>query len=538
MSSKNKKTATLFLSIGTAILLLLGLWLHSKEVQMKEYMYSIDSNLTDGLIGEQTTTEMVTEVAVDDNGELYERVDDTNIGGSVELHESRILNDFENAKKSKLTYSVLSGFSVVIGIIGLLSMVFLLRKEGVIFTTEVATTLLMISIERILHTQFIYAFEVIVLLLLLFLLPYSIHDIIKWCSRRFSIEDCVSHRIGTYLSKRNNKTYQYPVTVLVWMFINIIICFVFSYLVIFEESYGENKFIICFIIISLINVILALATLVKYIRQVIHLEKQIERLSAGENIEISSGIYENLERRLISLKDERDMAIDEALKSERFKVDLITNVSHDLRTPLTSILGYGELLTSEELSPLGRERLDCLNSKTEYMKNLVDELFELTKISSGVIQPKNEEIDLIKLIEQTIGLFEDKLVSAKLTIKRHFNTDSIHIKTDGAMLHQIFANLLGNAIKYSPVESRIHIKVAKDDSYILLRMSNVSSYEMDFTEEEITKRFVRGDKARSTSGSGIGLAIVKTYADALGGEFHVEIDDEQFVAVVKLPDNN
>lgn len=235
------------------------------------------------------------------------------------------------------------------------------------------------------------------------------------------------------------------------------------------------------------------------------------------------------------IQTEHREAVAQAVADERFRVDLIANVSHDLRTPLTAILGYGELLEKQPMSEDGKTQLSKLNRKAGYMRDLVDSLFELTKVSSGVLEPKREPIDLLRLLEQTVGFFDDPLTAAGLTVKRQYASQTAPLNSDGTMLHQVFSNLLGNAIKYALKGTRIYLELTEAEGKYLVRMVNTASYEMDFTAEEIVQRFARGDKARSTQGSGLGLAIAQTYAEALGGSFEIVIDGDQFNAIVTLP---
>ena len=169
------------------------------------------------------------------------------------------------------------------------------------------------------------------------------------------------------------------------------------------------------------------------------------------------------------------------------------------------------------------------------MNDLVEALFELTKVSSGVTASKKDEIDLIRLLEQTIGLFDDQLHTAGLTVRRHYPSESMIVVTDGARMHQVFANLLTNAIKYALPGTRIHLEVTETGENYRVRMVNTASYEMDFQPEEIMQRFARADKARTTKGSGLGLAIAQTYTESVGGSFHIAIDGDQFSAIVALP---
>lgn len=266
-----------------------------------------------------------------------------------------------------------------------------------------------------------------------------------------------------------------------------------------------------------------------------HLQQQLENYRKGMEVTPREGAFVQTEELLLHVQAQHEEAVQKAVTSERFKVELISNVSHDLRTPLTAILGYSELLQQEKLSPDGQEQLRHLHLKAGYMNDLVESLFELTKVSSGSVQSKKERIDLIRLLEQTLGLFDDQLEAAGLSVRRHYEQETACVITDGARMHQVFANLLGNAIKYALPGTRIHLEVREREQYYRIRMVNTASYEMDFEPEEIMQRFARGDKARSTKGSGLGLAIAQTYTESVGGTFRVGVDGDQFSAIVELP---
>ena len=266
-----------------------------------------------------------------------------------------------------------------------------------------------------------------------------------------------------------------------------------------------------------------------------HFQQQLDHYRQSLPITVGKGSFSSAEQQLLQIQEQHKQAVRAAVTSERFKVELISNVSHDLRTPLTSILGYSELLQREALSPQGQEQLRRLHRKAGYMNELVESLFELTKVSSGVVESKKEDIDLIRLLEQTLGLFDDQLAEAGLIVRRSYCGESLPLVTDGARIHQVFANLLGNAIKYALKDTRIYIEVTEQKNSYLIRMTNTASYEMDFKAEEILQRFARGDKARSTKGSGLGLAIAQTYTESVGGSFRVSVDGDQFNAFVELP---
>ncbi|MBR6825638.1 MAG: GHKL domain-containing protein, partial [Oscillospiraceae bacterium] len=270
----------------------------------------------------------------------------------------------------------------------------------------------------------------------------------------------------------------------------------------------------------------------KYGRDLHHLKNQLDNYEFGRPIAVGNGTFAEAEAQLLALQAHHEEAVRAAVAGERFKVELISNVSHDLRTPLTSILGYSELLQKETLSQEGQEQLRRLHQKASYMNELVESLFELTKVSSGVLESKKEQIDLLRLLEQTIGLFDDELNHTGMVVKRNYRSDTLLLITDGARMHQVFSNLLGNAIKYALPGTRIYLEIKEQDSTYLIRMTNTASYEMDFDPSEIMERFARGDKARSTKGSGLGLAIAQTYTESVGGTFHVEVDGDQFSAIV------
>jgi signal transduction histidine kinase len=296
------------------------------------------------------------------------------------------------------------------------------------------------------------------------------------------------------------------------------------------------RVLLCLLFLLGVELVTVLS-LFRYGTALLHLQQQLDSFRSGAEISVLGGPFSETEEKLKAVQSAHAEAIRQAVTGERFKVELISNVSHDLRTPLTAILGYGELLEQQPMSEEGKLQLSRLNQKAGYMRDLVDSLFELTKVSSGVLEPKREAIDLIRLLEQTIGLFDDQLTAAGLQVKRQYAMREAVLNTDGAMLHQVFANLLGNAIKYALKGSRIYLEAAETDTDYRVRMVNTASYEMDFTAEEIVQRFARGDKARSTQGSGIGLAIAQTYTEAVGGAFRIVIDGDQFSAIVTLPKN-
>lgn len=532
MFSKNKKWMAQILPLVTAILLFLSCFAYRKaeeNSQTAEHMYAVQPTT------EPTTMEMRTTESVSDgdvNGVAAEANDPSYAAAVLEYTVAQ--EDLKKVQTVARNYRIVFICALVIGIAAWIGSFVVLHSYPVILGVELDVLVVTMAVYQVITWDVTAWISWVILFLLLWMSVYAWHDLVAWGRHRCSMDATVAFRIADTCRKRTGHGYVFLVSAGVWFLLTAV---AFSLLVntaVHNRTLSSAYFLIAIIVCGFCMLI-AFCAVIRYVRALAHMEKQVGRLHQGLEPELKHDIYADTESMLADLKQARDQAIEEAIVSERFKVDLITNVSHDLRTPLTSILGYGELLCGETLSEDGRAWLAQLNGKAGYMRDLVDELFELTKISSGAIKAKRKDFDLIKLLEQTIGLLEDKLQAQELTVKRHYSAEHVVIQSDGAMLHQVFVNLVGNAIKYSPAHARIHIRVTESESDVTVRMSNVASYEMNFTPEEIVQRFARGDKARSTKGSGLGLAIAQTYTDAVGGTFHIEIDDEQFIAVVEIP---
>ena len=383
------------------------------------------------------------------------------------------------------------------------------------------------SIDYILFAPTVATLTIIFESMTAFAFLTGIRELFGWIRARFSLSWCLVHRVA----KRCTTPQMSLLTFVAWIVLSL------SGLIYFFNVNTRYQPIVICIFSFLTAAVFGVCCLWKYGSDLNHFKKQLDNYQHGKPIAVGNGAFAQTEAQLLDVQAQHEEAVRTAVTSERFKVELISNVSHDLRTPLTSILGYSELLQNEALSPEGQEQLRRLHQKAGYMNDLVESLFELTKVSSGVVESKRDQIDLVRLLEQTIGLFDDQLVSAGLIVKRSYCADTIPAITDGARMHQVFANLLGNAIKYALAGTRIYLEVRETDESFLIRMMNTASYEMDFKPDEIMQRFARGDKARSTKGSGLGLAIAQTYTESVGGTFRVSVDGDQFSAIVELPKN-
>lgn len=225
-------------------------------------------------------------------------------------------------------------------------------------------------------------------------------------------------------------------------------------------------------------------------------------------------------------------SLDEQMKSERMKVALVTNVSHDLKTPLTSIISYVELLSKEELSETAKDYVNILADKSERLKHIVSDLFDLAKSTSGNMPVDFESIDLKKLLEQTLADMEDDITKSGLTVKTKLPDNPIRIYSDGKKLYRVFQNIIDNALKYSLTGTRVYVETEEAQGNVNVIIKNTAAYEMDFTPEEVLQRFNRGDKARTTEGSGLGLSIAESFTSVCGGSFKVDIDGDLFKVTI------
>ncbi len=221
-------------------------------------------------------------------------------------------------------------------------------------------------------------------------------------------------------------------------------------------------------------------------------------------------------------------SINEQMKSERMKVQLVTNVSHDLKTPLTSIISYTDLLSKEELPPAAADYVAILKEKSEKLSHIVSDLFDLAKSQTGNLPLSIETLDIKKLVEQTLADMSDRINTSTLQFKPSLPEHPVMISGDGKKLYRALQNLIDNALKYSFEGTRVYITLTASDGQAILTIKNTAVSEMNFTPSEVLSRFYRGDSSRSTEGSGLGLSIAESFVGACGGIFKVDVDGDLF----------
>lgn len=230
-----------------------------------------------------------------------------------------------------------------------------------------------------------------------------------------------------------------------------------------------------------------------------------------------------------------ETAVDEKSRADRMKVELITNVSHDLKTPLTSIINYVDLLCEEDMTPAAKDYVLALRDKSYKLKSMVQDVFDVSKATSGNMNVEKVVLDLSKLIRQTLADMDERIAESNLSFKINLPEEPVYIEGDGEKLYRIFQNLFVNALQYSLDYSRVHVGLNIQNHVATATVKNTSRGELNFDNNEITERFVRADASRTTEGSGLGLSIAKSFAEACGGEFWIETDADMFVAVVRFP---
>lgn len=266
------------------------------------------------------------------------------------------------------------------------------------------------------------------------------------------------------------------------------------------------------------------------------LDSQIERMREGnlkEDLELSeaSDLKQTAEN-LNQIRQGMEYAIAEQTKSERMKVELVANVSHDIKTPLTSIVSYVELLKQEEdLPQYVKEYIQILGEKSERLKEMVQDVFEVSKAASGQLPVEMEELDFGKLLRQTLADMDAAIVQSGLTFRTAIPEEPILIRADGQRMYRVFQNLMQNALQYSLAGSRVYLTLRTESGKAEAVIKNTSAVELA-SSVDFTERFVRGDESRTDGGSGLGLSIAKSFTEACGGQLQVETNADLFIVTV------
>ncbi|MCI9304831.1 histidine kinase dimerization/phospho-acceptor domain-containing protein [Clostridium sp.] len=292
----------------------------------------------------------------------------------------------------------------------------------------------------------------------------------------------------------------------------------------------------------LAGLILTIVYIVLLIKNLVYLDKIMVGVKAGAEGKLNYKIDEKgrghlreLAHDINNIKEGLKKSVENEMKSENMKTELITNVSHDLKTPLTSIINYIDLLKRENIEPeSARDYVSILDKKSQRLKVLIEDLFEASKAASGAMELNITKIDVGQLLKQALGENDERFIESKLEVKLNIPNEKIFINGDGKRLYRVFENLISNIVKYSLTNTRVYIDMFKENDEVTIVMKNISAYELSFDTNEITNRFKRGDDSRSTEGSGLGLAIAKSIVELHNGSFKIEVDGDLFKSIIKL----
>lgn len=321
-------------------------------------------------------------------------------------------------------------------------------------------------------------------------------------------------------------------TIIVYIFVFLAYVFIIKNF----ASYGYYSVGI-YSLIFLINTIILLHQLSLLI-EISEITTKIETMGSGnmENIiECRNAELQELGKNINNIKQGMKKAVEESMKAERLKTDLITNVSHDLKTPLTSIINYTDLLKKEKIeNENAKKYIDILEKKSKKLKILTEDLIEVSKISSGNETVALEKIDFKELVLQANGEFAEKFKEKNLEVISNLPKEAVIVDLDGKKMWRVLENLYQNVYKYSLENTRVYVDLIVND-HIVFTIKNISKEELNISPDELMERFIRGDSSRHTGGNGLGLSIAKDLSKLNGGTLKIEIDGDLFVSRLELP---
>ena len=333
--------------------------------------------------------------------------------------------------------------------------------------------------------------------------------------------------------KMNNKKI-YTIIKYVWIFIPLTIIQVII-MSTYDYNYGLFEFSVYTApLLSIALCVISIFIIKDKVNKIETIRNGIYKIKNGNiehKIEIKKDLlFDDIVKDINEIGKTINIAVEERLKSERMKNELITNVSHDLKTPLTAIINYISLMKKEDIQPKHiNDYVQVLDKRSQRLKILIEDLFEASKIGSNNIELNLEENDINQLLTQTLVEMEDYINESKLDFIVNTPDKEVYILADGKKTFRVFENIISNILKYSLEKTRVYIDLVESDKKVHISFKNISKHQLNFDPDEITERFTRGDLSRNTEGSGLGLAIAKGLIEAQGGELKVDIIGDLFI---------
>lgn len=325
------------------------------------------------------------------------------------------------------------------------------------------------------------------------------------------------------------KNLSYSIGITAKVIISALILF-FSTLIILI-IFNENIISVILLIALYVNVIYKI---IKFLKDCSKIEKKLEEMTKGNNQEPLyadefTSEFQDVVISINNISEGIENAVQERMKSEKLKAELITNVSHDIKTPLTSIINYVDLLKKEQINnEKAKEYIDILDNKSQRLKKLTEDLIEASKIQTGNVSLKKERINIIELIEQALGEFEDKFSKKGLNTIIESKQNEIYIYADSRYMYRIIENLFSNIAKYALENSRVYINIDVNEENVNIEIKNISKEKLNISADELMQRFVRGESSRTTEGSGLGISIAQNLTNLQGGKFDLFLDGDLF----------
>lgn len=328
-----------------------------------------------------------------------------------------------------------------------------------------------------------------------------------------------------------------------WNVVLIIGYFIFSiFTAVSMSSSGGFGFLTLLLTLVLVNAILIYFVL-KFLTSLDEIVKYSSNLADGDlynylNVDKMPNSLKILASNIVNMQKGVKRAVEKEVKTEQMKISLIANVSHDLKTPLTSIITYVDLLKKQSIEDeKAKEYITVLDEKSMRMKTLIEDIIEVNKVSTGNVNLELREINLNELINQIIGEYQSNIEKANLNLHVNYEEKDVMILADGKSIWRVLENLIMNVVKYSAENTRVYIDVEEEEDRGKVTIKNISKEKLDISPEQLVERFVRGDEARTTEGSGLGLSIAESLTRIQDGDFKIDIDGDLFKVIVFMPKN-
>ena len=383
------------------------------------------------------------------------------------------------------------------------------------------------------HTSLLYnaVGAISAVTLLYVLIAIALSTVIKRIKAKVLIKNTLIYKIIVWTKKLTQELFKNTKLIVKLSILYGGFVFIFFIVMMMSASYYDIGFPMFLLFVL---VVLVFIKLYNYLKNLYKIKTAIKKIYEGNNEiilnpEEMKGELRDVAIYVNDIAGGLSNAIEESIKSERFKTELITNVSHDIKTPLTSIINYVDLLKQEKVeNEKIKEYIQILDQKSQRLKKLTEDLVEASKASSGNVKLEMEKINIIELIKQATGEFEDKFNEKGLKIVTQIPENEVNILADNRYIYRVIENVFSNISKYALEGSRVYIDVTKKDKKAIVIIKNISKESLNITAEELMQRFVRGDKSRTTEGSGLGLSISKSLTELQNGTFDIQVDGDLF----------